>query len=811
MFYFIIKAKNLLDVDRSAVDDINTACSFFVNLNYPANPLPSHLRGYFDKFFGGNGLITFCDKLFGTYHQSVFGQSSESACWMDIANLKPNGSVAAALDKFLSPGKPFMNLLEAFSLASPNFSSSVKTGWKSSDGKEQQVVSNAAHSIDFPLFSLFPNSSKLLGETHTLDLYNLSRSACSPLILVPFWYPPLQTRTEQSQKKLLTSLPCSPMGYFILRLFFYIVKHSEKKGGHILSLKKPQGVLGYIGYYCGKLGDCFGSPAPVEFVFLNRLLASCAQYYVSTGLLTHVKLKASLTDMVWTIADVMGFMLLWSPSFILDKSNSVLGFEGRRAPCHDAAKLSAVMLLLPMMSELFVSLMGKGNMPVANPVVIAELRADTTARMSDSIMYSDVCFYQNCLVALRVCVLSMEGVPHLRCHHFNNCLELWLTLMNPKWRTGDKVDERYVLHHMECYTVITKSMFELLWKSSTLRNIDHAGSILLFRCFEIVASPLVQNMLKDISQNGSNSSILPVVIQHHVLNWSPDELTRIFNINNDQMDDMAARAYVTMEGCDRDEVNESIRVNLRKCLEFIQIMYPKADMYFEKWKQSLKTETEFSFSTVEKPREVHILSDEEKSAFFKGNRANFGVVNQKIRLATNNGRVAGGHHPSLNASFHDEIPALVAVSRFLDCLIRYAYELYYASSIPTCEKGHRMWLLQLPHVRCSKHPSCRAIWECAICESVYGACCTSFPLGLDGAQLQVCESRDPPPLCAICGELLQKAVCYRGKSDSGEHYCTYCASRPFKPFSTRFLAAYRTSAILLMTFVVYFILRMLFF
>lgn len=168
----------------------------------------------------------------------------------------------------------------------------------------------------------------------------------------------------------------------------------------------------------------------------------------------------------------------------------------------------------------------------------------------------------------------------------------------------------------------------------------------------------------------------------------------------------------------------------------------------------------------------------------------------------------------------DEFPLLVALSMFVDEWIEFFQTLAYWKMVPRCHRGHLLWLSCSGGKRCNQHHSTEGVWECHTCGVRFcDSKCKAPPMKL-GKPLRAFPSSPTAvtglAVCTQCHLVLpQGSVAYcaadGSNSDIGADssvYCARCASRPFEPLSTRFLASYSVawagaSILLLIAFIWY--------
>ncbi|CCW68903.1 unnamed protein product [Phytomonas sp. Hart1] len=781
--------------------EILTANSFFCKVNYLYQPLHAETKEYLDSFFHKDGLINLCDQIFGHHHKSDF--QDENPCWMDIANNSPNSSMASTLFRLLAPSTPFINLLDSFSLPSVDFSRKAKCSWKYENVKKSEE-GHAKYTIDFPLSTLYPNSFSLLGEPNNVSLYNMTRSKCPPLLLVPFWVPPLVTRKEASSNQIMTSLPCLPLPYFILRMFCYSMRRCEKHGNEIIS-SRFVGIVGWMHRLHENLNSIFYQKASIEFPFYHRVLTAFIQYYTTPSLFRNLSSKIVFEETMWTSADAIAALLICSPVLFSNRNISQSIVECRRNPIYDSSIVAQLLCTSPFLTEIFNTMYINCDSKNRNTFALqrTEFSNDTLSKSVNDIIYIYLSFYRNCLIILRECLLSLDGFPNVNFVHLNNLLELWLTLMNPLSRKGNFVDDHYILCHFEAYTCITLDVLKLFTKGSLIKTLDRTGVSLFSRCLQILSTENFKQLISTFEREPitENTHLLNIFFKNCVLNWVEDQdvVLQMANFKSDKISSIAAHVYALLEQksatCKQNGMEEDIRI----CLTYIEHIFPESKLLIDKWRGFLNSVVpeniyvDSSPSFFQNVSAAHILSESDKNSFFKGLKHRRVVCSDHIRFPTKN-RKNNGDYLLFNITMRQEFPLIIGFTIYLDTFLNKLTETIFSNWIPKCENGHDLWLICSRNFSCCNHSSEIAIWECRICVKTYGICCRSEPIvTIKGERLQLANAPSQTKLCSWCGEVSNPNENFfiSNKQDT-IFLCSGCASRPFKPWCTRWMAAYKT-------------------
>ncbi|KAF8283411.1 hypothetical protein TcBrA4_0061390 [Trypanosoma cruzi] len=783
--------------------------TFFRHVNYPLQPLHYETKVVLDTFFEKGGFLNLCDLTFASYGTKERAGGARSLSWMDIGNLKPNGKDASALFRLLAPGGHLCNLLEAVSLPSKDFATCLKRSWKEKLAGESEIKF-PFYTFDIPISALYSLSYELLAESADTNWYTLSRSRCPPLFLIPFWNPPLATRFEAEHGQVLTSFPCSPLSYFILRMFFYLVRKVEESGVEMVCLPRLDTVGKRVVSWFNILMDYFRDVPCVELPLYHRLLTAYIQYFVSFSFIGRLSSKRVLEDVQWSTSDVMAALLLSAPNLLCMKGFRRPELEIYRNSCRDVFSAALLFKMIPFLTECILALRKTdseesfANMSKYSILPQKEMRLDSAVLSAWDILFFDLSFYRNTLIALRQSLISFEKFRDCRREHFNNSLELWYLLIKPS--ENKDVRETYVVHHYEIYSFFLIDVFSMVLKSSFLDSIDVAGASMLLRCFEVFSMASIRNVFHELSSNDtfSRSNILDNIIQYLTLNWADEDgAVHIVKVFGKEILELAADFCLAVESrIEKGDLDPAVTFQLKGLLDLLLNVFEGLQPVVEKCRQMHAScrKPNVGVRTNSTPTEIKrkLDTEGEKELFFKGIRRSCGFSGPlNLRFATENGLLPGTSYPAAGTSLGNEFPFLLAVTRLLDALFEKILEVYYSAWIPKCSRGHGMWLLSSSKFACINHPEESAVWECVFCEEVYGACCRSNPYGGDGKKMVRAEnSQSDFKFCSECYAFIPTNTVFYNLSMSETVLCPECASRPFKRRSFRFFAAYRTWTII---------------
>lgn len=821
-----------LNGEIDIVRELATFTNFYEALRLPLHP---DTKATVDSFFGrGGAFVLLCDKMFGKF-VDVYYDDQPEMCWMDLANISPHSSLASALFRCIAPGTPFVNFLEATSMPSPTFAPKLRSGWKGAQASPTSSTKTAAagaspgYVFDFPLSSFLQNYFRLLTESNDADLYAFTRNKIPGAMLVPFWEPPLMTRKEDSTHQILTSLPCSPLSYFILRLLVYTNRRSEKDGATVISRRPYRGLRSCIRYCEDTVAWVFNLLPPTDFPFSSGIVTAYVQMYVTRSLTQNLSSKISIEDVQWTTIDVAATLLITS-SFLLSHRHAPQPvLENNRAAICEPSQLAPILVVTPFLTEMHIALHRGADSAITREALSASVPQnfsdDSVFKAGDDIICIAQTLYRNSIITLREAILSIDRYPHCRFMHFNSILELWLALMNPQWRGDDtRVGFNYISRHYEAYSFATVGVLKLAVKSTMVDTLNRTGVELFLRCLQQLEKPVfcgIADAVHNASVSRDDTLVLAAVKRNFVLNWADDAVSlSLMDIRNDEVCERAAQLFVILEQkCAADDLAE-LNDLFRSCMPALLRAFPGADQFLTKWRKGGNTSTasgNADDSTQSRRSSVDAssignagrLTEEQKKDFFDGTRRRIARTCADARFPTLNGR---GYHLTLQTCLYPEFPILVPPTRVLDAVIERVMEFYYTTWILKCDRGHSMDLLSTDRVACSNHPGGVAIWQCAICETTYGSCCRILPVLSDGTQLGMTKCPGGGALCWRCGEsFAEGSVCFAPARSTHRVLCAGCASRPFKPFSTRFLASYQTWAAIFAIFITYYYLSKLLF
>eukprot|EP00796_Vickermania_ingenoplastis_P006081 gene6081-4376_t len=730
---------------NDSTNDIISVSKYFEKVNYPSQPLHDETRRYLNRFFRQDGLIRLCDRIFGKYYW--VSELDRRSCWMDTANKNPRGSVAAELFKLLSPGGYFLNLLEAFSTPTFSFSSRVKSPQSFTDIPDDP---DSLDVIDFPLASLCLQTTKFLSEAQNADWYDLPRSACPPFMLIPFWVPPLVTRKELSQQRILASLRCKPLPYFLIRMIFYIFSHAECLKGRFFTESNPK--------------------RNTVIKFFYQLFES-KRCYVTPLMTREMESRKVLEDLSWSSKSITGGMLLCYSYFLSSRCFSETNQECRRCKTFDRSKLANIFGTVPLLNELYISLHRDYKVTLEDQNCLTSLDFSNSLMSRSSVDLINVrrSLYRNCLISIREVLLSLDDIPDCRNESICDVLMLWKSIMNPVWREGLYPCSEYISFHLEAYVYICVDVLLCLSKSNFFRFITARGASTLRECFEILCASSVASQLElgDKLLKGPKASL------KFVLNWDRENgnsrLPCIF-------DKEALHSVVRVRRAFEEVVEEKgcpqlIKSEIVKCQSLLEQVFPGIHKFVASSVHDISTDT---YGRKNACGTTGLNHTEEYGLGWRLN-----IWRNKKKNNHNQEAWAAGD------LCRDEVPVLATLSKYSDCFLQIIQELLYSPAVPKCSNGHKMWLLESSLEKCSVHSSTIAMWSCEICGLRYCSDCKQLPLSLTGTSTLECSSN---PLttssCDTCGKLMECCLPRYENPRDKTIYCPRCASRPYLPNRT---------------------------
>ncbi|EAN77060.1 hypothetical protein, conserved [Trypanosoma brucei brucei TREU927] len=782
---------------------ISSLEDFFKRVSFPLQPLHYETKLVLDTFLDKGGFLNICDMTFGSPFHDGRRSGAGELSWMDVANSNPNGKTALALFRFLAPGGYFCYLLEALSLPQHDFAVKLKKSWKG-DAETEIETGSYLRYFDFPFSTFHPTFHELFEEAPEANLFDLPRSRCPPLMLVPFWAPPLVTRLEPSSRRVLTSLRCSPISYFILRMLLYGVRRTEECCSDVVRLPRINAMGGKINVFFKAVVRLFKGSYITGLPLYHRLLTAYIQYFVSSTCIQKLSSKRSFGDIQWSVSDVTAALLLSAPSHLWARSVSKVDREKHRLSCRDVASAALVFRLVPFLTECLFALCQKDR----GRIYTSCWEGDNAVRKDfcDShitpavwdVLNPHISFYRNTLSVLRQALISFENYDDCRREHFNNALELWYAVVSPTGRVDD-VSESYVVHHYEAYSFILFDVILMFLRSSFLEAIDVTGATIWSRCVEVFTSTAVQNVFREVSNATTNArcGIIETICRYFTLNWmGEDGIVRIMKPHAEETLHFLAEVYLATEvRLGEDGISDDTKCSLRLSLDYLAKSFDGIIRVVDERRSSRVSRLTAATSASSRPSGEGEYTDrvgDSKDLYFRGTRMSCkfsGPVDVRFN-AENEG--IPFYAQSSNAGFSDEFPHLVTLTEWMETALVFVFELYYKSWIPQCSNGHKLWLLSSDKHCCVNHPQQSAIWECFLCEEVYGSCCRSKPRCPRGGSLTRTEISQSIsfPYCNQCFVMFKLGSVAYNKPQSDTLFCSNCASRPFKRISCRFFASH---------------------
>lgn len=194
----------------------------------PLSPRHYDTKQVVDQLMSGR-LEAILDLVFGRMFNPDDGSVTPDA-WMIEADANPEGPEATALMELLGPTSPLVDILLQLSAVPADFRQKVRKQFKDDvprkddgavDGADGGSFGNPV--LDVPLAFVCGNHWALQSEESDLDLFTLPVDRAPAVLLLPVWHPPITTRSPRgsTSRRSQTSVPCTPLAYFLFRMQLY--------------------------------------------------------------------------------------------------------------------------------------------------------------------------------------------------------------------------------------------------------------------------------------------------------------------------------------------------------------------------------------------------------------------------------------------------------------------------------------------------------------------------------------------------------------------------------------------------------------
>lgn len=446
----------------------------FARVSFPLRASHYDTKLVLDLLLHKNHFLDICKLAFGPLNTSGGASSGPSSpttqtgqstldggiYWMDHANYAPESKQAQTIFAFLAPGGALHTILEQLSVPTSTFHSSLKKQWKdqvlgANDGKKQQngndgLDFDTSRRFDFPLSCLSGFSRQIVAESRDTDLTSLGRHRVPPIMLVPFWQPPVVTREEATTRQPQNSLPCTALGYFLLRLMHFVFHRCANDGRSILadpSVASAQWKRTLDNWTSWLLADP-SEKASREFPVTLKLLLAYHDYYLrhSPAHVSKLLVCRSLEDAGWDVGGVVLQMLFHGPASMWLRRAPTVRNEAQRQPITDNGTLACLTVWIEYLSAI------AGNIHTSaqqNPsvhqavstflpnIVTSPTTPGGLGGASDSstaaydIQRSYQTIYRYSLEAIRYATMSYSRVARHRSIHYENLFALWLSTLRP--------------------------------------------------------------------------------------------------------------------------------------------------------------------------------------------------------------------------------------------------------------------------------------------------------------------------------------------------------------------------------------------
>lgn len=538
-------------------------------------------------------FLDICRLAFGPLQASAAGghRRKDSALhWMDIANFDPSSKQGELILNFLSPGGSLHAIMEHLSVPSSTFHSTLKKQWKDvvdvahnnnkprGDSDEDLL----SRTFDMPLSALCSFSRQVVTEARDVDLSTLSRDRVPPVMLIPFWHPPMVTREEPLSKQPQNSLPCSMLSYFLLRLLMFVGFRCSNDERRILSDEHrhvaPWRVS--LGEWFARVSDDPDRKISRAFPAVMRLMTSYLEFYLKPSQQLHKSISArSLHEIQWDLSTTMSQLLVHAPiGMWLRRLQVHVGHEAARGAIQDPPSLAALTALVPYMAIVVERIVGESSAHLSGGMPSSGVSQTATSAM-------DICditksSFRNALIALRYATQSYPGITNCRPQHYEALFRLWraLVVVPPVTQTTSGVTgyvEAAVLQRYEAYVYTFGDVMWMLANSECISVMTPTCARLLLDILLCYRTEGVARVLRDVSkhvhgiaslqaqgsaaprQAAGSAAFIEYLKQQLTLTWSRgDGQLVIMDLFNAEMRDLVSKAVMAVwRLCDADMAN----------------------------------------------------------------------------------------------------------------------------------------------------------------------------------------------------------------------------------------------------------------
>lgn len=490
-----------------------------------------------------NYFTTICDEAFGPMKcgdEHFTGATLEALqseyFWMDEANnSSPDSPLCSALMSLLGPEGSLFSIMQQTSKPCKGFGPMLRGSWRGDAGgsaspSRSRAVPSSEHTEQpfrsttlMPVPALCDFSADILNENPDHDLASLPRERVPPLLLLPFWDPPVDLRTVIGRHPKRDSLQSTMLAHFLFRLFSFGNTRCGLHGKALLTTPPPSAsaTISVWVDYCRKLvlgKEIVNRPAVRSLHFYQKLVLAYIDHFVSAGVVEkfNTKTYASHTQSAgWTEDEIASLICLQGPAAMwLHRSNRPTS-ELDRCRISDAASLALAAQSLWALEASFVKLESE----VGGKGLLCESR-DYGALASADLMFPLRTCYRSCLIAIRTMALSL---PYVQCsdHVYRDLVRLWRAVITAPVEADAAGMSAYFFHHFEAFSVIFVEMMEMMHSRSFAETASAETFVLVRKALaEFLCDPIPSLLTSVTSLVEAGGRELERIGKWSVLDWS---------------------------------------------------------------------------------------------------------------------------------------------------------------------------------------------------------------------------------------------------------------------------------------------------
>lgn len=621
------------------------------------------------------GFVGICDRAFGPVTQ--FGGDY----WVDIANRAPDSALAKELWKLLSPEGNLCRIMQSVSSPASRFVSSLQTQWKQSKvvkkAEGEKNLDPFVELYDIPLRLLGSGTSAAIGgESDTCDVTNLPSNRVPPLLLLPFWIPPVVTKEVHGE--LGPALPCTMLGYFLIRMMLYLKYRAPLVGSLATADTRPTWLRGIDDYFSRLLGDDTSAPKQLQnYPFFEKLFTAYVQHLTNPQIVQSLMSSGSYYDVRWGDSETFCALMIHGPLSLWLKDTTTAESEHYRQPFFSPSTLHMLLQALHMLQPLIRCMM---------------LACDEQSRpqrdcRTNEILNLRTVFVRMVLGALRQALISLPSFCAVPPNHFRTIVSVLYALMEvPKWEEAPSV-AAFVVSHYEIISGTLGDLLAAMHTTDALLLADEASLQALCEIFNLLASEPTKTVLADISRQisaGERSAQLAAIEHGLLLCWSRDESAMLtsrpvlFPIITPEMEQRARMISTAVaEHCAGAKTSDKCAPLLREICNRLTTLYPplgnaKPTVAAARiLRTERESETQADTRTDSTSATFGVMSADHKQQFLKGTRqCNSALDACALRFRSSL------RNPE-DAPRSDEIPLLLGTTRRLDRLVDVVLRLFY--------------------------------------------------------------------------------------------------------------------------------------